>query len=168
MKKTSIILHHSGTPDQAHDDWAAIRRYHTSWRYHGNIVSAEEASDLKRHGATVEAPWRDIAYHLGVERLEGQLVLRVGRGLGDDGAHCYQQGMNKTAIGLCIVGNFDNAAPDAETLWFAVHHLKPILSDLGIVASKSTIRMHREFAGYKTCPGTMFPYDSFLSLFQQF
>lgn len=134
MNWTHILIHHSATDDSGSVSWGAIEDYHT-----------------KTNG------WRDIGYHFGVERINGRLYALVGRGLNEAGAHCYQQGMNDKAIGICVVGEFDKVAPDAETVDFLMRRLViPLQKQFNIPAKN--VMFHRDFAP-KTCPGTMFTKD---------
>lgn len=137
MKPRGVIIHHSLTKDGKVCDWAGIKRYHMQ-----------------------EKGWSDIGYHLGIERVEGVLTTLTGRPLYQVGAHCL--GHNDT-IGLCIVGNFDLAPPDDETLRYAASlvsgHLR--MFDLPI----ESVRRHHDFAA-KSCPGSKFPWEKFIELIE--
>jgi len=68
-----IVIHHSATKDGVTKDWDAMRKYHMSWRYHGDIITEELAKKLIAKGVTgVEEPWKDIGYHC---LPEGSLVF---------------------------------------------------------------------------------------------
>jgi len=166
-----IVIHHSLTKDGLIVDWDAIRRYHKSFRYQGNIVSPEEAAVLRKNGHNVESPWTDIGYHYGVERVKGELTTQMGRRVDLEGAHAKEMGMNSKSIGICVVGNFDVVPPDALTvnylrdLIYALMANYPITSnrvighrDVGLMAGLDWTKIGaggvREF---KTCPGIMFP-----------
>jgi len=111
--------------------------------------------------------WRDCGYHLGIELVDDHYEALLGRPFDDDGAHCYQDGMNRIGLGVCLVGNFDQAAPSPVMLAFTARHLRAIMSDLAIPVDGEHVRMHRQHATYKTCPGELFPYDSFLKLLRE-
>lgn len=150
------------------NDWEAIRRYHTSWRYQGEIISPQKAAALKAQGKKPEAPWSDIGYHLGVELQGGEIVLQQGRPIGTPGAHCVEANMNRRSIGICIVGNFDKAPPSLKKLTF----LRSVIAGLKIKYGipPDHVIGHRDagmMAGYdwrkgqfKTCPGSLFPMDT--------
>lgn len=159
MKPTGIIIHHSLTKDGKTVDWDGIKKYHTSYRHNGVVVKKEEFIRLQTAGAKgLESPWADIAYHAGVERINGVLTQLTGRSLTATGAHCV--GHNDT-VGICIVGNFDAAPPDDELLAYSANvtagYLR--LCSLGV----DTVHRHHDYAA-KSCPGKLFPWERFMEL----
>ena len=153
-----LILHCSATEDGPGDNWSAIRRFHTSYRYEGRSVSVEEARSLQASGVVVEIPWQDIGYHFGLEREAGVLVTRFGRPVGFQGSHCKAAGRNHDSLGVCVVGQFDSAKPDPEVFEHTAH----LLAMLSFVFNVPTerIRGHREFEPGKTCPGRAWDLDA--------
>jgi len=161
-----IIIHHSWTRDQELSDFEAIKRFHTSWRYEGNIITEDEAKQLIEKGKKVTKPWSDIGYHYIIEKdltafnkadqflnVE-DYVVKVGRPLNQGGAHTV--GHNSKSIGICVVGNFDKNRPNESQLLLLkmlIRYLKDKFGDL-------KISYHREYASYKSCPGLQF-YDSY-------
>lgn len=159
MKPKGIIVHHSLTKDGNTVDWDGIKKYHTSYRHNGEVVTKDRFTTLQAAGAKgLESPWSDIGYHLGVERVGGVLTAYTGRPIDQTGAHCA--GKNDY-LGVCIVGNFDLAPPDDHLLECAAKlvagHLR--LCNLGI----ETIHRHHDYAA-KSCPGKLFPWERFLDL----
>lgn len=155
-----LIVHQSWSPDnRLVNDWDSIRKYHTSWRYNGEIISEEKAKKLINNGAKgVQCPWYDIGYHAGQEWYKGQLYLCIGRPEWIAGAHCVEERMNYRSLGYCFVGCFDQELPSDEELhfasrWFAAKIRKYHLSGV------DCIEPHRKYANYKSCPGSMFPLD---------
>lgn len=135
MKKEYIMIHHSLTKDSETVSWGAIRRYHT------------------------QLGWRDIGYHFGIEDINGTQEILMGRMMHDTGAHCKEDGMNRKAISICIIGNFDNDFPSKEQWDKAVALAASIALTFGIC--NSNIIAHRDYAPYKSCPGLMFDMEKF-------
>jgi hypothetical protein len=168
--KSYIIVHHSATTDGRTNNWLDICRYHQSWRRVdlGEIITAEKAGELTAQGIRCEPPWKPpCGYHRGIERENGVLVVRQGRPLDQDGAHC--EGFNHSGVGLCVVGNFDQHEPDLY-LWDEIkRQIKVIATELGTdaktMADEGMILGHRETyellgkRQIKTCPGSRFDMD---------
>jgi len=158
MKPDAIVLHHSFTKDQQTKDWDAIRRYHTSWRFNGNIISPEQAQQMISQGRKVEAPWSDIGYHYGVEQVGFEYLVIAGRPEDIKGAHCSQNGMNSHSLGICFVGNFDLAPPPYPQWQQGLTLVANLCRRYYIPVTR--IYGHRDFA-QKTCPGTQFSVQAF-------
>jgi N-acetylmuramoyl-L-alanine amidase len=127
MKWSHIIIHHSESKDNRVLDWQNIRKWHT------------------------DKGWQDIGYHFGIEKINDQYEILVGRPLILAGAHT--EGMNKTAIGICCVGNYDIDVPE-QNMYIK---LKQLLIDLQIIFNipDQNIKLHRDYSD-KTCPGKYF------------
>ena len=136
-----IMLHHSLTKDTESVSWEAIRRYH-----------------MEVNG------WKDIGYHFGVELVGPAYQVMLGRDLSTPGAHCKESSMNQLAIGVCCVGNFDLAPPSSTQLDCLRALVRSLMQDHNVLASR--IVLHREYAPYKTCPGKLFPIETFLASLQ--
>lgn len=151
MKKTHIMIHHSLTKDSSTVSWDDIERYHTKKKEEGGVYEFD-----------------DIGYHYGVEKCEGKYQALVGRPEQDNAAACYQDTMNRRAIHICCVGNYDVDEPSSEMLDLLVKRLiNPIrdrysmgVKGIGLGISKEKfnywIVFHRQYAPYKSCPGTKF------------
>lgn len=134
------MLHHSLTRDSGTVSWQAIRRYHTE--------------DLH---------WSDIGYHFGIERVDDQYEVFVGRPLNVAGAHCREAYMNLHAIGICCVGNFDEVEPEPQLLYTLTNRLiVPLLDVLNI--NDDAIVLHRDYATYKSCPGKLFDRERLMAI----
>ena len=126
---THIIIHHSLTKDSGTVSWQAIRRYH-----------------VETNG------WLDVGYSFGLELVNAEYEILLGRPLTMVGAHTV--GMNSKGIGVCVVGDFDLAPPPDAALKVLGHRLlKPLMETYTI--PRSNIKFHRDYAP-KTCPGTAF------------
>lgn len=142
MKPSYIILHHSLTKDGSVNDWEAIRRYHK-----------------ETNG------WADIGYNLGIEEVDGQLVVQTGRRIGTPGAHTKEMGMNSKGVGICVVGNYDLAPPSLRYLYLLRDLCWTVMVNWSIPVEH--VLGHRDvgmMAGYdwrkgeyKSCPGKLFP-----------
>ena len=160
MTPTHIVLHHSLTKDSETVSWGAIRRYHTSWKCNGEIITQAKARELMAVGVKgVESPWRDIGYHFGIELIGNEYEVLLGRMPYETGAHCTQQGMNSKALGILFTGNFDLIKPP-EAMW-----KKGLLVVAALCKAfkipVDNIQGHRYYAGYKSCPGKLFDVDKF-------
>lgn len=139
-----VILHSSDTEDGPALDTRAIRRYHMS-------VNG----------------WDDIGYHWVIERSapqnqrkkqDSEIKIVAGRSPRFQGAHCRAAGRNRDSIGICVVGKFDDVAPDYE-LWLTSARLAATLATVyGIPAENC--RGHREYERKKTCPGREWDLDA--------
>jgi len=138
VKPEYIIIHHSLTKDTETVSWGAIRKYHTQ-----------------------TLGWREIGYHYGIENVNGYYEILVGRQADATGAHCSQEGMNHKSLGVCLIGNFDNAAPSADQLARLTALVKSLMYIHNIPVSK--IMRHSQLATYKTCPGLKFPWQDFIA-----
>jgi len=160
MRPEYIIVHHSLTKDGKVVDWQAIRKYHMSYRYQGEIITRERANELRGSGVKgVEVPWDDIGYHAGIERVGDHYEILYGRMLNRPGAHCIEKGMNGRSWGVCLIGNFD-PAPPPEAQWKLGILLVKSLMEVGRIPAGKVLG-HRELAPYKTCPGTKFDMNKF-------
>lgn len=131
-----IAIHHSLTEDsRTGNAWEAIRRYHKE-----------------------QLGFKDIGYHFGIEYLGAHVAVRAGRALYETGAHA--KGFNNTAIGICIVGNYDTKEPEEDKLTYAAA-LCGILMDMHSMDPDDVLG-HREINALigngapKTCPGSKF------------
>ena len=171
---SGIVWHHSATKDGITNDWEAIRKYHTSYRVDHVAVTAEEY--FKRKEACdwrkFELPWAAIAYHGGVERINGTLTYLPGRPLSIPGAHAGVSGnpntYNAHYLGLCAVGNFDKTAPDADLWTFCLGVTKAFQRAYINILTPDVIGHREVFDRFgiprqKTCPGTAWDIDKFRS-----
>jgi hypothetical protein len=159
MKPDAIIIHHSLSRDRRTQDWDAIRRFHTSWRFASESITAEQAQKLISEGKRIEAPWSDIGYHFGIELVETEYAVCIGRAENVAGAHCTQQAMNQHSLGVCFVGNFDLGPVPKEQWEMGAELVAQLCSRHTIDLSR--VFGHRDFASYKSCPGNYFVMEQF-------
>ena len=155
-----IVLHHSLTADGKVVDTQAIRRYHTSYRIDGYIVSGVEfyRRQQRGEGKRFELPWTDIGYHFLVENINGQWEVLFGRPLTRSGAHCRGR-MNRDGIGVCFVGNYDLKIPETKMIDVGIDRLIVPLCKI-YKLDPDHIVGHRQYSK-KTCPGKKFNLDDF-------
>ena len=156
MKPVYVILHHSATEDGTTFSWPAIRKYHKSYAYEGQIITREEAMKKVADGYNIKHPWKDVGYHYGIELVEDYYQIVMGRFPYIQGAHC--RGMNQKALGVCFVGNFDDQEVPKEQWDLGVRLVRWLCTTFRL--DKKNVQGHRDFAN-KTCPGTMFDVDRF-------
>ncbi len=140
MNPKNIIIHHSATKDSGTVSWQAIRRFHVE-----------------------ECAWDDIGYHFGIEMVQDQswatphAEILIGRLPNENGAHTT--GRNQDSLGICCVGDFDNAEPPVE-VWEACKKLvRWLMAEFKI--EKANVFGHRNFA-HKTCPGKNWDMQKFV------
>ena len=156
-----VIAHHSATTDGRMFDEQGITRYHLSFRYNGDTVTEAKAKELQLQGKVVVLPWKDVGYNFLVEQAEDGYVVWLGRSLDVAGAHCSEEGMNKTRIGICFVGNYDKAVPSKEV--YAIGQaLISVLADKFSFAGLM-VGPHSKYAP-KTCPGKLFAMNAVMPL----
>ena len=162
-----IVIHHSLTDDGATVNWNAIRAYHTSWRFGGESINEQKARELQSKGMRVEAPWRDVGYHFGVEKVKEDFQIMLGRELNVRGAHVGDGGFNTKSIGICVVGNFDKYEPPEKQFKLTQLLVKQLISYYathGMNIPINNVIGHREAqqmagvpeVGRKSCPGYLF------------
>lgn len=140
MNPNMIVVHHSLTSDNQLVSWNAIREYHIN----GN-------------------KWKDIGYHAGIELVGPRYEMFFGRMENEEGAHCY--GFNDVALGVCVVGNYDLAAPPEPALELLRKYCRSRMDIYGIKLER--IVGHWETYGMrdkpveKSCPGNRFSMPTF-------
>ncbi len=140
MNPEFIIVHHSLTQDGSTVSWGAIRRYHVD-----------------------ECGWKDIGYHYGIELVGDHYEILKGRMDNEAGAHCY--GFNDESIGICMVGNFDLAAPGPAQMALLRKICRSLMDIYGI--KSDAVLGHwetyplRSMPIQKSCPGNKFSMPEF-------
>jgi hypothetical protein len=137
-KPQYIVIHHSLTKDGQTVSWGAIRRYHTHTQ-----------------------GWRDIGYQFGIELVGDYYEVLLGRLVGEEGAHC--PGLNSKSIGICCVGNFDQAEPPDRQWQICLNLTRQLMRDYGIEPGR--VLGHREWArDGRSCPGKQWDMGLFRTL----
>lgn len=134
-----IIVHHSAGRDSDLLETDNIHRYHTLTR-----------------------KWSDIGYHWLVEVVEGHVVAVMGRPSYRTGSH--QKGKNGTHLGVCFVGNFNDAPPRNNMMHEGARLLAGLCVMNGLDAS--AISAHRDHKA-TDCPGKAFPFDRLVEMVEE-
>jgi hypothetical protein len=118
-------------------------------------------------------------YHREVRHMENGLaydfVIGNGSGMGDgeiavgprwtkqlDGGHLASEAQNKVALGVCLVGNFDDHLPSTRQL----QSLRALIEALMLRChlTSSAVKTHQQINIVHTrCPGAKFPAAGFLA-----
>jgi len=139
----SIVLHHSATSG-------------------GSVASIDAAHRQQKDAAG--NPWLGIGYHF---------VIGNGQSMGDGeiqptfrwqkqlaGAHAGERRENEHGIGICLIGNFDQAAPTDKQ----VEAIRGLVKLLAARYSISRARVVRHQDVHATlCPGKHFPWQQVLA-----
>ena len=163
--KTHLVAHHSLTKDGKTVSAQAIRRWHTGWKYKGNLIAEPDARALVARGDPgVRGPWSDVGYHYLCELIGNRYELLVGRPLLARAAAAREKRMNTHGVHVCFVGNFDLAPPPQAMFDYAIPHLADLCEALDIPIDAEHVIGHRDVAPYKSCPGTEFDLNLFRAL----
>jgi hypothetical protein len=130
--KTNIIIHHSLTADGQTVSWGAIERYHRETQ-----------------------GWQDIGYHAGIELIGSEYYALYGRAESKFAAACKEGSMNQVGLHVCCVGNYDEFRPPDAMLETLVRRILVPWCDRYNIPIEN-IQGHRDYAPYKSCPGTLF------------
>ena len=136
------------------------------WKYIIIHHSATEGgSSLNIHMAHRGKGWDSIGYHFVIDngtggKKDGQIETTPRWLKQLDGAHCKASDMNYKAIGICLVGNFDNENVSTKQMQSLVELVNQLRKYYKIPAKN--ILQHGKVADAAThCPGTGFPWDEF-------
>jgi murein DD-endopeptidase MepM/ murein hydrolase activator NlpD len=147
-------------------DHAAVRP--GRWQYiviHHSGVDTGTMKAMDQYHREVRHMENGLAYHF---------VIGNGSGMGDgeiaisrrwtqqlDGGHLASEAQDKVALGICLVGNFDQHKPDRRQL----ESLRALVGALMARCrlTPGAIKTHQQINVIRTrCPGTNFPTATFL------
>ena len=97
-----------------------------------------------------QSAWSQIAYHLGIEEIDGVQTIQYGRDLKVEGGHTALETMNMRSIGLCCLGDFQKNYMSQDKWDFLVKVVKEVVAKY----PKINIIGHNQVEGATTsCPG---------------
>jgi len=111
--------------------------------------------------------WYGLGYHFLIDngtlgKGDGQIEASPRWIKQQQGAHCKANGMNAAGIGVALVGNFSLEQPTPAQLQSLVYLVQTLCKYYHIPPSH--VLRHRDVQGSKTeCPGSLFPWQSFLN-----
>lgn len=133
MNANKIIMHHSASIDGQAQNWGEIRRYH-----------------IHKRG------WSNIGYHYGIEVVDYDYEILIGRFEHENGVHCT--GQNSQAIGICMVGNFEKHPVPLLQWHKALRLVRQIMKTHDL--KPTDVYGHRDFKA-TACPGKKLDMEKF-------
>lgn len=138
------------------------------WKYvviHHSAVDVGDVSSMDRYHRETRHMENGLAYHF---------VIGNGNGMGDgeiavcrrwkeqlDGGHLASEQMNHVALGICMVGNFDQRLPSARQMDSLRALTRALMARCNL--SVRAVKSHQQINTVPTrCPGVRFPMKSFL------
>ncbi len=142
-------------------EWKYIVLHHTATET-GDVQSIDAAHKLRKDADG--NPWRGIGYHFLIGNGHGMKdgeVTSTFRWLDQsDGAHAGNSQYNSQGIGICLVGNFEDAPPTPAQLKSLRELMVTLRADCRI--GYDGIVRHTDIK-QTACPGKQFPWDTLLS-----
>ena len=139
-KWKKIIIHHSATPT---DDALNMHRVHKARGMKNGLAYHFVISNGSRKAYDGEV-------YIG-SRWKDQL----------DGGHVKKQSLNKTCIGICLIGNFETKSPTAKQLSALEGLCEYLMKRCQI--PKSQVTTHKIIhPGHTACPGKLFSLPSLI------
>ncbi|MCH2074806.1 MAG: LysM peptidoglycan-binding domain-containing protein [Puniceicoccaceae bacterium] len=134
------------------DKWQRIVVHHSAIKY-GNVEKYDAAHRLR-------GMQNGLAYHFlignGIDAGDGEIEIGPRWQKQQPGGHVKNHLINQTAIGICLIGNFEKTHPSKKQL-AAFTQLMDWLRGPAL-GKKVNFSGHRELKGEQTvCPGKNFP-----------
>lgn len=132
---SEIIVHSSATkPEWMHDR-----------------PTSEKVEEIRRWHTSAPRNWRDIGYHVVIDR-DG--TIADGRPIAQAGAHV--RGRNANSIGICLIGGHGSDANDPPSEHFTAAQLAALRHQIDRLKLNypgiTKVSGHNEYAA-KACPG---------------
>ncbi len=134
------------------DNWQRIVVHHSAIKY-GNAAIYDRAH--RKRGMQ-----NGLAYHFvignGIDSGDGEIEIGPRWTKQLLGGHVKSYGINLTAIGICLVGNFEDSHPTKRQLSAFTQLMDWLRSD--VIPKATNFAGHRDLRGEQTiCPGKNFP-----------
>mgnify|MGYP001239363503 FL=1 len=134
------------------EKWQRIVVHHSAIKY-GNVEKYDAAHRLR-------GMQNGLAYHFlignGIDAGDGEIEIGPRWQKQQPGGHVKNHLINQTAIGICLIGNFEKTHPSKKQLT-AFTQLMDWLQGVAL-GKKVHFAGHRELKGEQTvCPGKHFP-----------
>lgn len=141
-------------------EWKFLVLHHTATET-GSVESIDAAHKLRKDGAG--NPWRGIGYHFlignGHGMKDGEISATFRWKEQADGAHAGNARYNSQGIGICLVGNFEDAPPTPAQL----KSLRELMTSLRTQCRIEAAGIVRHTDVKQTaCPGKHFPWATLL------
>lgn len=139
-------------------EWKYLVLHHTATEA-GSVESIDAAHKLRKDADG--NPWRGIGYHFlignGHGMKDGEVSATFRWKEQADGAHAGNAQYNTQGIGICLVGNFEDAPPTPAQL----KSLRNLMTSLRTQCRIEAAGVVRHTDVKKTaCPGKHFPWDT--------
>lgn len=139
------------------------------WRYiviHHAAVDEGTMKSLDRYHREERHMENGLAYHflIGNGNGLGDGVIGVGNRWKEqlDGGHLHSVAQNRVALGICLIGNFDQDKPSKKQLESLEALTKALMKRCKLTAS--AVKTHKQINVVSTrCPGKYFPTRDFLN-----
>jgi len=149
----------------------ARKSYLRSWQqiviHHSGVNNGNAKSYDRFHREQMRMP-NGLAYHFvignGIDSKDGQIEIGSRWLKQLQGGHVKNYRTNETAIGICLVGNFETRHPTPRQLAALTELISYLKNDL--LGGRPKVMVHREVDGNRTlCPGRNFPTAQIRNLF---
>ena len=138
-------------------DWKTIVLHHAATR--GGDVATIDA-EHRKHRDRWGNPWLGIGYHFvvgnGQKMADGEVQATFRWHNQLPGAHAGNRDYNDNGIGICLIGNFDQAPPTDRQV-AAVRGLVKSLAERYAISRDGLVR-HSDVQA-TLCPGKLFPWE---------
>jgi len=137
------------------------------WRcivVHHSATSRGNAAMQDRYHRHVKRWRHGLGYHFvignGTDSRDGEIEVGERWRKQLPGAHCGSLETNRVAIGLCLVGNFEEGRPTEAQMASLIALTRCLCREFRI--PPANVLVHREVRGARTlCPGKFFPAEAF-------